>query len=471
MSKQPMSSVPAKRFPFLAAVVLIAAVFACAIYTNLSFAVKDQDPAKLRYFPPFEAYRDANDNRHLGAEYFNIAKSMRAGEGFANPFNNVKTGPTAWMPPVLSVILAGLLWLCGDDRDTVMAVVIFLQVYSLIATGLLVLALTRQTTRWIGAWLVAAIYFGALLCDFRQCFQFTHDSWLIMLTLNAVVAGFCWFGPLGSWPKSVAWGLLGGLSALVNPIVALVWGVLSLIVGFRDRSWRRFALAASVAALTLVPWTARNYLVFGRLLPVKSNLAYELYQSQCLQPEGMLQNRTFGSHPYGNNGRERQEYVSKGEIAFLDHKREQFLEAVKADPLDFCDRVANRFLGTMLWYVPFNPENEAKRSWVLPVDRITHPLPFLGLLILVVTALWRPLHWYQWVAIGVYVLYLSPYIVVSYYERYALPLIGVKVLLVVWGLDRLLWLLPWRKPVEDEALVALEPVELIEVDDAVTTSP
>jgi hypothetical protein len=39
---------------------------------------------------------------------------------------------------------------------------------------------------------------------------------------------------------------------------------------------------------------------------------------------------------------------------------------------------------------------------------------------------------------GVYVLYLSPYIAISYYERYAIPLLGVKVLLVVWALDRVL---------------------------------
>jgi len=44
----------------------------------------------------------------------------------------------------------------------------------------------------------------------------------------------------------------------------------------------------------------------------------------------------------------------------------------------------------------------------------------------------------QWTVIGVYVVYLLPYIVVCYYERYAIPLLGVKVLLVLWGADRLL---------------------------------
>jgi hypothetical protein len=43
----------------------------------------------------------------------------------------------------------------------------------------------------------------------------------------------------------------------------------------------------------------------------------------------------------------------------------------------------------------------------------------------------------RWTVIGVYVLYLLPYIGASYYDRYALPLIGVKVLLVIWAVDRL----------------------------------
>jgi hypothetical protein len=40
--------------------------------------------------------------------------------------------------------------------------------------------------------------------------------------------------------------------------------------------------------------------------------------------------------------------------------------------------------------------------------------------------------------IGVYLLYLLPYVGISYYERYAVPLVGVKVLLVVWAVDRCL---------------------------------
>jgi hypothetical protein len=54
------------------------------------------------------------------------------------------------------------------------------------------------------------------------------------------------------------------------------------------------------------------------------------------------------------------------------------------------------------------------------------------------TTFWRPLYWPQWCVMGIYLVYLFPYVVISYYERYATPLLGVKVLLVLWVGDRLL---------------------------------
>jgi prepilin-type N-terminal cleavage/methylation domain-containing protein len=426
----------------LPGVVLAAAVMACSAYANLAFAVKK--PADYRYFPPFERGNNANDNRHLGAEYFCIAQSLVAGEGFASPFKE-KTGPTAWMPPVLAVIEAGLLWLCDGNKDAVTAIVVFLQVYVLIGTGLLVLALVRRTAWRLGAWVAAAVFFVALVCNFHQCFQVTHDCWLVLLALDLVVAGLCWWAPLRRWPAAAGWGLFGGLCAMINPVVALTWGVWSLLIAFRDRAWPRLGLAVIMAGLALAPWTVRNYLVFGRLIPVKSNAAYELYQSQCLQPDGLIQSKTFATHPYAAAGRERQEYKAVGEMAFLDHKREQFWQAVRADPEDFLDRVASRFLGTTLWYEPYDRPKEAKHPWKLLFRRVTYPLPFLAVLVLIFTGIWRPLRWEQWAVVGVYLLYLLPYVGISYYERYAVPLLGVKALLVVWAGDRLLSFLLERR--------------------------
>ena len=177
------------------------------------------------------------------------------------------------------------------------------------------------------------------------------------------------------------------------------------------------------------------YLVFGRLIPTKSNLAFELYQSQCLQAEGVLDG--FGRHPYMLSNPEGNEYLALGEISFLDRKLEKFRESVSADPLDFAGRLASRFLAATCWFTPFGRPG---RPWVLALKRVTHAVPFLALLFLLLTAIWRGLHPVQWLVIGVYILYLLPYIVISYYERYATPLLAAKVLLVVWAMDRLLCL-------------------------------
>ena len=108
------------------------------------------------------------------------------------------------------------------------------------------------------------------------------------------------------------------------------------------------------------------------------------------------------------------------------------------DPADYLRRVADRFLAVTVWYEPFDRNIEDKRPWALWVSRLTYPLPFLALLVLVFGGVRERLHGAQWAVIAVYVLYLLPYVGISYYERYALPLLGVKVLLVLWAVERVL---------------------------------
>ena len=421
--------------PLMPLLLLAGAIFACSIYANLSAVVVHG--ADYRFFPPFKPYVNANENRNLGGEHFHIARALTQGEGFAHPFDR-PTGPTAWHPPILPLVLAGLLWVSGGDRDIVMAVVIILQMLILVGTGTMVLALVRRTTHCIGPGVAAAVFFAALLADFHGWFQETEDYWLVLFCVDLVVAGLYWRRPLQRPGPAALWGLFGGLCAMVNPIVGFVWGVMSLVDGLRRRAWSRLTIAALMAGLTLAPWTIRNYLVFGRWIPIKSNLMYELYQSQCMQADGLLQRKTFSKHPFCSNTRECEEYNRLGEIAYLDHKGDKFIAAVAADPADFLKRAAHRFLGATLWFTPLDREKEARRPWVLLAKRVLHPLPFLGLGILLLTWFSQPLQWAQWAAIGIYVFYLLPYVVISYYQNYAWPLVGVKVLLVLWATDRLL---------------------------------
>ncbi|HYV40121.1 MAG TPA: hypothetical protein VE988_30835 [Gemmataceae bacterium] len=432
-----MASVVYSKSLFGAMIFMVAIVGASSIYANLSFAVTDE--LAYKYFPPFRKYINANRVQHLGSEYYNIATSIVAGEGFANPFLNSQTGPTAWMPPVLPCILAALLWLFNGNRAAVAAVVVILQVCVLIGTGMLILILVRQTTTRIWALAAASLFVVWLLADFRQWFQLTHDGWIILLAIDLLTVGVCWYRPLNAWKHAAVWGLFGGLFAMINPILGVCWVIFSMALMVKERERARFCVALVFATLALAPWTVRNYLIFGRLIPVKSNLAYELYQSQCVQKDGLLQD--WVGHPQDGGGPEGSEYRAVGEMPYLDRKRELFLQAVWADPKGFADRVAFRLLGATLWYVPFNRNEEARRPWVVWPYRLIYPLPLLSVIVLVVAAQFRPLHWAQWAVMGIYLLYLMPYVAVSFYERYATPLVGVKCLLVLWAADQLLSIL------------------------------
>jgi hypothetical protein len=435
-----IGSVSAEKIPFLSLFILIPIMFACSVYANLSFAITD--PADYRFFPPFEPHFNANQNWSMGSECYRMAQALVAGRGFSDPFVQ-PTGPTAWQPPIYPLLLAGLLSICDGSRDVVMAIMVFLQVFVLIGTGLLVVALANCSNMIANRWpspkvtrgVALVVYLGVVLWNFPACFQRTQDTCLIMLAFDIVIAGFCWCRPLKNWKRAALWGLIGGLCALIGPIVGFSWGAQTAWTGMRERAWSRFALALLFAGLAVAPWTIRNYFVFGRIIPLKSNLAFELYQSQCLEQTGLLTN--FKSHPGGLRNEEGKEYLRLGEIGYLDRKWEQFRQSAAADPFDFADRIATRFLGATLWYQPFQDRGQSGQPWVLWLKRLSHPLPFLAFVFLLLTSIWKPLTYPQWIVLGLYAVYLLPYIVISYYERYAQPLLGIKVLLVIWAAERL----------------------------------
>ncbi|MCI0684534.1 MAG: hypothetical protein L0Y71_20675 [Gemmataceae bacterium] len=416
-----------------AAVLVIVAVIAGSLYANLSSLVVNR--ANFRFFPPFMAGVNRNQTEHLAAEYNSIATAIVAGRGFSDPFKD-QAGPTAWMPPVLCWILAGLRWVADGDSEIVIALFILLQDLALMFSGVMTVALSRRTTGRV--WLPAALFVGAMAYYFRLCFQFTHDCWIVLLTLNLVIAGMIWLRPFEqSLRRAAVWGICGGLFALTSPIVGFTWAVAALATGLRKGRRRQFAVAVLMSILTVTPWVIRNYWVFGRLIPVKSNLAFELYQSQCLQAGGVLRGNIFGSHPYAADGEERWRYRKLGEMEYLDEKWEIFAKAVRDNPMDFVERVANRFFAATLEYSPFSPNEERNNGRIFFISQLVYPLPFLSLLLLLVLSPWRPLSSAQWIVIGVYLSYLLPYIIISYYDRYKFPVLAAEILMMVWAFDRI----------------------------------
>jgi hypothetical protein len=423
-----------RRALFAPAAVLALGVIWTSFYVNSSFSVVR--PETYRFFPPFRVGEDRNWNDHLGAEYFSIARSLYEGRGFANPFRQ-ETGPTAWMPPVLPGLMATVLWASGGDRGAVVNAMICGQAVALIAAGWLTLVVARRTTNRINPWAVVAVYGVGLAGHFTLAFQQTHDSGLVLLVLTLTLAAACLGRPLRTGWGAAGWGLWGGVVALVGPVLGFVWAVLTAAEGVRQRSAVRFAIAATTAVLVVAPWAARNYQTFGRLIPVKSNLGFELYQSHCLEPDGVLRSERAFRHPYNPETADGRDYKRLGEVAFLDEKMAAFRASVEADPWALADKVFNRFLAATLVYVPADERREDDLYWGLWISRLTHALPFLSAVLLLATAPRFGLRREQGAVLLGYAAYLLPYVLVSYYDRYAFPLLTAKALLVLWAAERL----------------------------------
>lgn len=426
--------------PFFVHLLLLSTlVFAFSIWANLSWEI--EDPSWFVLFPPFQAGVDRNMNHHLGAEYLSIAQAIVKGRGFSDPFQ-AETGPTAWMPPILCWIEAFFLWIFAGDLDLVMNAMIVLQNISLITTFWMIFTLLSRVSRlWTAGVLVLQ-----LVMQFRYAFQMTHDCGFLMLIMTGLIAGLCLGDPFDSTKRATLWGLFGGVASLSSPVIGFLWVLLSGIKGYSR--WYYLLLSLAVMTLTLTPWIIRNYAVFGKFIPVKSNLAYELYQTQCLQSGGILETSVFATHPWANNNQARRDYVLMGETEFLRQKKDLFLEALHQNPLNYLKRVFERFLGVTLVYQPDNLFLERRRPIELLASYLIYPIPFLAWCFMGIKLVRTGLSRTETVIFWAYLIYFLPYIAISYYSRYEFPAHPIKWILFIWFGDFLYsCFLPKKDPV------------------------
>ena len=89
--------------------------------------------------------------------------------------------------------------------------------------------------------------------------------------------------------------------------------------------------------------------------------------------------------------------------------------------------------GSVVVYQPSEWEKQ-QWPWILWLKYTAFAVPYVCLL--TVMSLGKaPLEKELVAAMWIYGAYLLPYILISYYDRYAMPLLGIKMLLVVYGFD------------------------------------
>jgi hypothetical protein len=86
-------------------------------------------------------------------------------------------------------------------------------------------------------------------------------------------------------------GLLLGLTALTRSVILPAAGLAFLWVWLSLKQWKGAVLMGVMLALTILPWVARNSLLYGELTGIETSLGYNLYVGYHPQSTGTF---TFG---------------------------------------------------------------------------------------------------------------------------------------------------------------------------------
>lgn len=309
-----------------------------------------------------------------------IARSIAAGHGYGSPF--AETGASALLPPVYSYLLAGIFKVFGIETSaSVIAALSLNSVFSSL-TCIPVFLLARRAfndrvAKWAGwGWALSpyGIYYGA---------DWAWSTCLVTLEL-ACLFSFAWRLEKSSRVRDwLAYGALCGFSALTEPVVLAVLPLLGVWTFYRlarqNRGWITPMLSAALAGIVvLAPWIIRNYEIFHRFIPVRSGYGLELYIGNNGYSQHWINRQLHPNH----NDAELAEYERAGEMAYMDHKRDQAMDYIKAHPGWFAWMTGRRivYMWTGYWSLdrvylkdePLDPPN-------IFVNTTLSLLAFLGL--------------------------------------------------------------------------------------------
>jgi hypothetical protein len=279
-------------------------------------------------------------------EVGNVASALANGQGFCCLFRQ-PTGLTAWLTPVYPLLIAGIFKLFGTFTfGSFVASVSLNSLFSALACFPLYHAserIARKPVAVLAAWLWAFSPIAIILP-----YAWIWDSSLSALLAAAILWATICVSDRPSLPAFVLYGLLWGISLLVNPALGALLPFLLGWIFFRlkvENSQRlRLTLVALAATILLcLPWTLRNYVQFHRFVPLRSNFAYEFWSGN---------NEIFDPHSREVNRITRYEqtrlYAHLGETDFLAEKWLNAKQFVRTHPSLYAQLCARRIVATWL---------------------------------------------------------------------------------------------------------------------------
>lgn len=275
-------------------------------------------------------FRTIQDHFQYGWEMGRIARALVLGHGYADPFVP-GTGPTAWVPPLYPVLLAGVFKLFGIYTlasgwvvltiNSVFSAATAPAVYEIAARCYRNNARGTSIARWSG-WLWA-LYPAAMQYAVRWVWEMSLTTmlfaWALVIALRIRGTGDLPDAKPKNTPQYwLIFGVLWGLIALSNPTLVLLFPIccIWLVFGAQDKAATagRAMLAVMLLGASITFWTARNWLAFHAFVPMRGNLGAELYAGSGPNSNGFPWGATL---PIVDRDPETQLYKTLGEVKFV----------------------------------------------------------------------------------------------------------------------------------------------------------
>jgi 4-amino-4-deoxy-L-arabinose transferase-like glycosyltransferase len=325
-----------------------------------------------------------------------IAYSVASGKGYSSPYER-DTGPTAWLAPVYPLLVAGIFKVFGIYTRASFIAAVILNILCSAATCVPIFYLGRRVCGSgigaLAAWMWA-VFPNAVMIPFE---------WVWDTSLAALLAAtLLWFtaelAERKQWRHWLAYGLLWGLALMTNPALGaalpfllgwLIWAdrrkPATTSVLSEQRTWLRPAVALGLALLCCVPWTVRNFLVFHRFIPLRSNLGFELYVGN---------NENYDEHRRGlpatvTDEREILRYLRMGEMPFVDEEMHKATEFIRTHPRVEVELTAKRMVAFWIGTAQPIAAFRSTDSWLARAVLLGNFLTWLGAIAGAVILFWR----------------------------------------------------------------------------------
>jgi uncharacterized membrane protein len=282
-----------------------------------------------------------------------IAYSLVTGKGFSNPFKR-DTGPTAWLTPIYPLLVALAFKLFGAFTLASFFFLVFLNVLFSTATCVPIFYVGKRVAGIAvgsgGAWLWA-LFPNGIMIPFEWIWD-TSLSALLGATLLWATLELADSTRMRDW---CGYGVLWGLTVMTNPSLGSLLPPLLGWAAYRTRRAPgrliRPALVFGIAVLCCIPWTVRNFVVFHRFVPLRSNFPLELY----IGNNENYDDKHPRYPPPISKERETVRYFRMGETPFMDEEMRKAMRFIVSHPRVELILFGERFVA--FWAGIANPVN------------------------------------------------------------------------------------------------------------------